>query len=656
MASKIIYFDKAAVISEKNQNTNYAAGATYTYDSALGSELLVKTTGSVDDIKFRKITKAYLFVHIASWISDASTAATIYNRYLNKSFDETNVTWGTAPTKVGNYYNIIAYKSNVPGYERVDIGEYPTVYIPSFLDFGFSLSVFDANVTTPNGENKPYLLIECGEENVGLTVEQQFPIASSTISKALDTVFSWSADNYDETLADVVPESTKFRWRYAGESSYNEIDVGTDKSYTIPANKFQSGTLEWQVSIEANSGITTTTGWVSVPITEPLSSASVESPNNTVLDSSSSNVFRWNHIISNGTPQKRYDLQISNDNSAWTTIRTMETAETSVEIPAGTLSGGDLYWRVRTYNSDDVAGSWSDSAHCIVVAAPAVPSVAVTDNSPRFAIRWQQDGQQAYEIELDGKVILRRFGVDTSYRHTEYLTPGEHAVRVRIQNKYALWSDWGKTGITIENSDGDAINVFVTNTNPVELAIKTTGSYSAFLIYRDGVKIAETARDSYTDEFAVGNTVYQVRGVYADSGYYTMSNEASASVHVPCLMIAEVENPVWQKLKYSTSSIRSTALNAAPTVTYQHYVGTALPSAEIGESVEKIFTLDCAFRKSDLSEAQAFESLLGKLVCVKEPSGERYFGVLDSMGKETSLFYRAYSASITLVHWEEGVS
>lgn len=98
-------------------------------------------------------------------------------------------------------------------------------------------------------------------------------------------------------------------------------------------------------------------------------------------------------------------------------------------------------------------------------------------------------------------------------------------------------------------------------------------------------------------------------------------------------------------------------MSASRSVTYLHHVGAALPSAEIGEAVTMTYNLDCAFKTSDLEAAKAFEALLGQLVCIKEPGGERYVGVLDSLSKENvRRLYRSYTATITLVDWEEGAT
>lgn len=654
MATRTIYFDKCAETSFINQATHYTPGSTYQYDSELKKTLLIKTTETLDNIKFKPLKNAVFFLYATEW-SSSGTTYTEKIRALTGPFDETSVTDATKPYSYHVNIGMPYYKENVPGY-----GETQVINMPSFrylLSNGASVTAIGTVVSTPNGPYKPYVVVEYEDEDIGLDVVPSYPIGAATISKALDTTFSWymaPSSVRQIGLVDIAADAVKFRWRYAGSSGYTEINAGTERSYTVPANTFTSGTIEWQVEATANSGVVTTTEWTAVEVKEPLSSALIVSPKNNVIDGASGTVFRWEHVIPNATPQTGYDIQISADNALWETLISGKTADTFADIPANTFKGGDLYWRVRTYNSDSIAGEWSEAAHCIVIAAPDAPAVTVTDEAPRFEIRWQQIGQQAYEIELDGKAIARKFGVSTSYRHTEYLTPGLYLVRVRIQNKYSLWSDWGITQVTIKNVEGEPIMLSAEQTDRVTLALQSAGNYSGFIIYRNGVKIGETSGNSFTDHFALGAATYQVRGIYADSGYYTLSNAVNLNVSVKEMMIAEVADPQWLSLARSASSLRETSFSASRSVTYTNFIGAELPGAEIGEHASKSFQLEAAWKTTERESIEAFERLLGKLVCIKTPYGRRIVGILNQGSCRENQFVTSYSAVVTLVDWEEG--
>lgn len=659
MASRTIQFDKCAMISSVNQATHYTPGSIFEWNPDIRPNLLIKTTESIDSIKYRELVSFTFYLYASEWLStaDAVTYTFANLSYWLEPFDENTVTFATAPGYPShrNDVDLVIYKDAVPGWAYAEESRTGRYKLINLIKNGGYLSPISASVATPNSNYKPYIIIEYSDSNVGLTVTPTYPTAAATISKALDTTFSWSAVPTSSYLVGdevITPKTTKFRWRYAGASTYTEVSVGTARTYTVAAGTFKSGTLEWQVAVTSNSDITTTTPWTSVEIKEPVPSTVIVSPKNAVLDAAVPVTFQWSHVISNGTPQTKYDLQTSPDASAWTTIRTESTPQTSTVFEANTLVGGDLYWRVRTYNSDGISGDWSEAAHCIVIAAPDAPVIAITRNAPRFAIRWQQTGQRAYEIRLDGEVILKKFGLETSYEYGSYLEDGVHTVTVRIQNQYSLWSDWGSTDIVVGNNEGDAVRLSADAGDAVTLRWNASEECDSYFIYRDSVKIGESVSGSFTDHFAVGHVTYQVRGIRSD-GNYTMSNSVEVDASVSHMMIAAVDNPEWLDISLSASSLRQTTYNAAQAVTFKNYIGNALPSAEIGEHVSKTYNFDAAWPTKDRGSIEAFERLLGKLVCVKTPYDGRFVGILNPINRRENRFVTTFNASVTLVDWKE---
>ena len=88
-----------------------------------------------------------------------------------------------------------------------------------------------------------------------------------------------------------------------------------------------------------------------------------------------------------------------------------------------------VYWRVRTYNTDGTAGNWSDAAEIIVVAAPPAPVVLITSGAaPRVSISWQSTDQQAWEAEINGISSGIIYGVAKAWRMPDYLPDGTRCV------------------------------------------------------------------------------------------------------------------------------------------------------------------------------------------------------------------------------------
>ena len=80
------------------------------------------------------------------------------------------------------------------------------------------------------------------------------------------------------------------------------------------------------------------------------------------------------------------------------------------------------------------------------------------DGKPFLTISWQTEGQQAYEVEVNGKAYGPYYGEDVrSFSLDEPLADGSYTVRVRAQNRYGLWSEPAETQIFISNTPKGAI-------------------------------------------------------------------------------------------------------------------------------------------------------------------------------------------------------
>lgn len=638
---------KSAEVKLSAPNSNFSTGTTALSED--NSCLLIGFETPADLYKYTPISSITCYL----WLQSVTgSAGTLDISGLTAAFDEKTVTYNSKPGGFRGASQTV-FNTGVGSYQSNSMSGYDAKYT---VQNGICVQGSGAQVQTSRGTNKPYITVEFSTYDPGFLISGLTPANNAFSSKSAPCTFAWAfKDRSYNRYESLTQAACEFRWRQPGADTYNTIQVGSNESITVPANTFSGESIEWQLFVTAANGTTETTSWYTLSLAEPASTAQIVAPKSAVLDGTIDNVFSWEHVISTGTAQTAFDLQTSPDSMTWTTLLSAATAETSAAIPANTLTGGDLYWRVRTYNTDSVAGEWSDIAHCVVVAAPAAPLVSIVDTAPRFSVRWQQAGQQGYEIMLDGEIIAKRFGETSSYQYDGYLAPGSYTVQVRIQNKYGLWSEWGSAALPVSNVEGAEIALSAAADNVVTLQWSTVEAYDAYLIYRDGLLIGRTQDTSFTDNFALGDVSYQVRGIYDDTGYYTLSNAAAVSVRVSALMISPVKSPAWQRLPLSTSSLRSRTHGATQAVNYLHYTGSALPSAEIGEALDKTYRFDAAFIRTNRAAAAAFESLIGQLVCIKDPDGYRIVGVLGTYSMTATPFYTSYSCTVTLVNWQEGV-
>jgi hypothetical protein len=488
-------------------------------------------------------------------------------------------------------------------------------------------------------------------------VSDMSPSAGAYTPKYVDSIFSWSVQHFARNGSPIIVplSAATVRWRVSGSSTVHTIPAGSSSSVVVPAGTFTADSIDWMVEAVTDTGVIVTSDWTTVSTIEAISSAVAVYPRDTTVDGSEPIVFRWTHVISTGSIQTAYEIQLSDNMESWGDLVNGEGADSSYSMSPGAMSAGEKYWRVRTYNTDDVAGEWSPPARFVVILPPSAPLISVIDGSPRFAIRWQQSGQQAYEVRVDGKVVARNFGENAMYRHDDYLDPGEYVVEVRIQNQYSMWSSWGRSSLAITNADAGSITLTAYSGNPVVLAWSTSGVFSEFWVYRNGVRIARTADQAFSDLYASGETEYYVKGISVDSGYFSLSNEAKVDATCESLMIADVELGHWLPLKLSETSLRSSSMSLVGSASYFHLVGDALPSAVVGKHKDEVCRVSCAFPVGDLASADVLENMAGKLVCVKSPDIKPFFAVLDSLDRLQNRFYRSYVLSLTRIDYREDV-
>ena len=508
-------------------------------------------------------------------------------------------------------------------------------------------------VQSSRSANPPYLEVSIGDEIIGLTISNAAP-SNGSIVAANSNVFSWKEAASGTCYAEISRTSAKFRWRKSASDTVKEIAVpGTATSITIQANTFSGDSIQWQISVVANSGVTTTSDWMTLSLTDVESTAVAVAPDRAVLDGSSDNVFKWEHVISTGTAQTKAELQQSTDGSTWTALATVTGAANTWTAPAGTFTSGTKYWRVRTYNSKGAAGAWSAATQFIVLAAPATPPVSIVSTEPRPEIRWQSDEQQAYQVEIDGVYASgTRFGTRKTWKAPFYLADGNYTVRVRVQNEYGFWSPWGTAALPVTNVPGGAITL--TAEGGIEAALSwTPGSFDYYLVYRDGVAIAKVTEPSYTDAASIGGVRYQVRGCYDNSDNYSLSEAVEVTARTDKVRLYDMARGEWLHFLYDSSAHRSTGLSLSQDIQYIQLSGHTYPVAERSEFKSRALRITCVC--ADDAERQALRALLGHLTCCKTPEGNMTIGYPSSISESSDDFFSTYSFTIEQIDRKEEI-
>ena len=509
---------------------------------------------------------------------------------------------------------------------------------------------------------KPFLECEYSNDNVGIKAENFAPSAGAFVNRTQKNTFTWdTTDDTDLTqtcFAEIKQTSAVFEWRVKNASTSKTISVsGSTTSCTVPANTFPSGTLEWRVKVTANSGTTTTSAWQEITTTDVTPTAKPVSPSGIVIDATIVNRFSWQHIISTGTPQSKADLQWSADGTSWNTLATVTGENQYYDVPANKFTSGTKYWRVRTYNTDGTPSEWSDKAEFIAINAPSAPSIVIQSTGPRPRITWQTTEQEAYQLTLsNGYASGTVYGTEKAWRSPVYLADGSYTVRVRVQNKYGMWSEWSAAALPVSHTEGEVITLSAGASHEAALTWQTAGSYDFYMIERDGVAIGRTVQKQYVDHTSIGSATYRVRGCYADSDNYGLSNTVTAEILPDTAMICDLESGTWQRLPLSETILRTNRISRAATISTVHLSGLVYPVAERTEFRDMAVQISCAFTAKNRAAALALEALVGRLVCAKTTQGDMVTGYLAALEKNADAIMSRYSFEIQNIHREEAIT
>ena len=681
----------STAVAKNHPNTNYSNLTQYKLfadpftgeagNVKQGDNIYIKFPVPGDAYKFKRVSKVTLSFYAQPTEDSGNGYKQIwtYVNALESQFDTSVITYATRPEISQTYTGIsehadgewTALNEIVQLNAVFDLAQYRSKKeeVKKGIKNGFVVAFRGAVSGTSEaifyGEKstrKPFLTCEYSNDNVGIKADNLSPSAGAFVNRAQKNTFTWDAeDDTDLTqvcFAEVKQTSAVFEWRVKNASTSKTISVsGATTACTVPANTFPSGTIEWRVKVTANSGTTTTSAWQEITTTDVTPTAKPVSPSGIVIDATIVNRFSWQHIISTGTPQSKADLQWSADGTTWNTLATVAGENQYYDVPANKFTSGTKYWRVRTYNTDGTASAWSEKAEFIAINAPSAPSIVIQSTGPRPRITWQTSEQEAYQLTLSsGYASGTVYGTEKAWRSPVYLADGSYTVRVRVQNKYGMWSEWSAAALPISHTEGEAITLTVTAGHEAALTWQTAGSYDFYLVERGGVAIARTVQKQYIDHTSIGSVTYRVRGCYADSDNYGVSNSDTVEILPETNMICDLETGVWLEMRLSETQLRTNRTSFSAGVSTVHLAGLAYPVEERSEQRDRALSVACAWPHAQRAAALALEALVGRLVCLKDRYGNMVIGSLPSLESNCDEFMRRYSFTISHTNQEEAIT
>lgn len=681
----------STAVAKNHPNTNYSNLAQYKLfadpftgeagNVKQGDNIYIKFPVPGDAYKFKRVSKVTLSFY-AQPTEDSGNGNKQIWTYVNaveSQFDTSVITYATRPEISQTYAGIsehadgkwTALNEIVQLNAVFDLAQYRVKKeeVKKGIENGFVVAFRGAVSGTSEavfyGEKstrKPFLTCEYSNDNVGIKADNLSPSAGAFVNRAQKNTFTWDAeDDTDLTqvcFAEVKQTAAVFEWRVKNASTSKTISVsGSTTSCTVPANTFPSGTLEWRVKVTANSGTTTTSAWQEITTTDVTPTAKPVSPSGIVIDATIVNRFSWKHIISTGTPQSKADLQWSADGTTWNTLVTVTGENQYYDVPANKFTSGTKYWRVRTYNTDGTPSNWSDKAEFIAINAPSAPSIVIQSTGPRPRITWQTTEQEAYQLTLSsGYASGTVYGTEKAWRSPVYLADGRYTIRVRVQNKYGMWSEWSAAALPVSHTEGEAITLSVDAAHEAALTWQTAGSYDFYLIERDGVAIGRTVQKQYVDHTSIGSVTYRVRGCYDESDNYGVSNSDTVEVLPETNMICDLETGIWLEMRLSETQLRTNRTSFSAGVSTVHLAGLAYPVEERSEQRDRALSVACAWPHAQRAAALALEALVGRLVCLKDRYGNMAIGSLPSLESNCDEFMRRYSFTISHTNRKEAIT
>lgn len=435
-----------------------------------------------------------------------------------------------------------------------------------------------------------------------------------------------------------------------GAESAQQITIdGDTNEYVLPQNVLDSGGFKWKVGVtsvfDAFSGYTNE---MTITTVDSIPSTVIVAPKNTYVNASEAAIFEWQHIVSTGSPQSKYELQVR-IGGEWQTLEEKETPLTSAVISAEQLSSTITAWRVRTANNDGVYGAYSDPANVVLIVAPQVSGLTVAGNVLPV-ISWQSDDQQGYEVMVDETSTGTHYGTQKTYAWQDLLADGAHTVKVRVVNRFGLSSAWAVAAHTVQNAGLDtAPTLTAVPVDGLDVALQWEGSgYSAVRIYRDGALLDKLTAyaTQYTDHTATGRHAYSVR-VSDAQGNYADSQRVVADPRIRDAAIAVEGEWGWVRLAYASGAdAPQRSVTLAPVYALNYYSGRTYPAVEMSSHRSAAYNVTYAIE--DVGAAAQLRAMLGRVV-VHKRRGELLRGLLQSVNEVRTCWGEEVTLSIVEV-------
>lgn len=420
------------------------------------------------------------------------------------------------------------------------------------------------------------------------------------------TVWKNTSQQYEWTSATVYYKKTT-------DSTYQSVSgtlsgTWSDVTITTALDLDDSYTYDVYITAVADDGTTTTSTVEQFTTIDATAVATCIAPSGAFT--SGDVTFVWSHRTEYGTPQYAYDLQYSNNNgSSWTTVAnhvvTSNTSTTATLTDAGTY-----IWRVRTYNTNDVAGAWAQASFVNQVPANPPTNLQIT-TAGRPTVSWTSISQTAYQVQfLQNESVVYDSGAvytsETSHFVNQYFNDTQsYVARVRVYNGLGEVSDWVQSGYQQPSTTDVSFTITANDGGGATIYIAPSEDHVKYYILRNNKLIGEATNNTYTDIYAVGMTNYSVVGVTSEDQSDIQTQGFNIVYPHATLIASDGQRFLVNKRVNNAYEIQTS--NSAE-IDKANFIGDKLPTHYPSDMRLKSFTI------SMFDDQGIAESLLGTLV------------------------------------------
>lgn len=289
--------------------------------------------------------------------------------------------------------------------------------------------------------------------------------------------------------------------------------------------------------------------------------------------------------------QKAFELMYKCEGQGWIT----KTGTTTSQYLFSDLVGGTVLWKVRVQSTFNIWSDWSSEASFIYAVPPTKPVIKSSNifDVSKPVIVWDSFGQTSFRLQVyKGAAVYFDTQEVTSSANSYVLEKAlennsSYVIRLRVKNKFALWSDWAEQVINTAFKEPNQPNfTLLTNfrrasihlhiNNPIVSEIAKNEVFRRRYDNAEWEILGEVEPNGqFIDYTLMTDTQYEykVRAITFDGGYKD-SDVQNTSVKVRNTQLANTSNYAeWVELKYNPNK----SFSKSYVKKIVHYVGRENP-------------------------------------------------------------------------------